>query len=255
VIVDVTGFPAVEALPARLDIERVRSSDVYVGLLGTRYGSLVMDRPEISYTELEFETATEAGLARLVFLLDTDAADVGIPLSLLIDQEYGSRQAEFRRRVRAMATTRLFADPMTLERLVGQSLQQLGLARKRPPIRVFIATGEKVGPTAWLANYLRTSGLTIVNPTMEQHVITSEAVAGISGADVVVGDITGGNPNTFFELGLAQASGVPIVLLVNKKDQTSLPTELARAPVIFYDDPEPSSMGASVLRAVERLAG
>ena len=62
---------------------------MYVGLLGTRYGSPVRDMPEVSYTELEFDTATEAGLDRLVFLLDTDTADVGIPLSRLIDHEFG----------------------------------------------------------------------------------------------------------------------------------------------------------------------
>jgi hypothetical protein len=45
----------------------------------------VRDKPEVSYTELEFDAATEAGLDRLVFLLDTDAEEVGIPLSRLID--------------------------------------------------------------------------------------------------------------------------------------------------------------------------
>ena len=53
----------------------------------------------MSYTELEFDTATEAGLDRLVFMLDTDADDVGIPLSALIDREFGTRQDAFRRRV------------------------------------------------------------------------------------------------------------------------------------------------------------
>jgi hypothetical protein len=43
----------------------------------------------VSYTELEFEAATEASLPRLVFLLDTDADDIGIPASMLIDRKFG----------------------------------------------------------------------------------------------------------------------------------------------------------------------
>ena len=46
-------------------------------------------QPEVSYTELEFDAATAAGLPRLVFVLDTTAADVGIPLEQLIDHASG----------------------------------------------------------------------------------------------------------------------------------------------------------------------
>ena len=100
VIVDMSDFPAADQPPAQLCMERVRSCDVYVGVLGTRYGSPVRDLPEVSYTELEFNTATEAEKDRLVFMLDTDADDVGIPASQLIDREFGDRQDAFRRRVR-----------------------------------------------------------------------------------------------------------------------------------------------------------
>ena len=78
VIVDMAVFPAAGQPAAQLCAEKVRECDVYVGVLGTRYGSPVRDRPDVSYTELEFDTATEAGLGRLVFLLDTAAEDVGI---------------------------------------------------------------------------------------------------------------------------------------------------------------------------------
>jgi hypothetical protein len=44
----------------------------------------------VSYTELDFDTATAAGLDRLVFLLDENAIGVGIPLSALIDLEFGA---------------------------------------------------------------------------------------------------------------------------------------------------------------------
>ena len=79
----------------------VRGCDVYVGVLGTRYGSPVRDKPQVSYAELEFDTATEAGLNRLVFVLDTTAAEVGIPPLRLIDLEFGARQEAFRCRVHA----------------------------------------------------------------------------------------------------------------------------------------------------------
>jgi hypothetical protein len=105
VIVDMADFPAADQVPAQLCADRVRSCSVYVGVLGTRYGSPVRDKPEVSYTELEFGTATEAGLDRLVFLLDTDADDTGIPVSRLIDQEFGGRQDAFRRRVRDSGLT------------------------------------------------------------------------------------------------------------------------------------------------------
>ena len=132
VLVDMADFPAADQAPADLCRERVRGCEVYVGVLGTRYGSPVRDKPEVSYTEMEFDTATEAGLDRLVFLLDTSAADVGIPASRLIDAEFGARQADFRRRVQDCGlVTQLFADPATLGQLMERSLHELAERRRR----------------------------------------------------------------------------------------------------------------------------
>ena len=125
-VVDMADFPAADQAPAELCAERVRGCEVYVGVLGTRYGCPVRDEPEISYTELEFRTATEAGLPRLVFLLDTRAADVGIPPSQLIDHEFGARQEAFRRRVLEDSglVAQMFSDPGTLGQLVERSLRE-----------------------------------------------------------------------------------------------------------------------------------
>ena len=85
----------------------------------------------MSYTELEFEAATEAGLDRLVFLLDTDADDVGIPAARLIDREFGARQDAFRRRVRDSGlVTGSFASPAGLGQLVERSLRNLAATRR-----------------------------------------------------------------------------------------------------------------------------
>ena len=136
VIVDMADFPAADQPPAQLCAERVRGCDVYVGVLGTRYGSPVRDKPEVSYTELEFDTATEAGLDRLVFVLDTDAAEVGIPPSGLIDLEFGARQEAFRRRVRDSGlVTESFASPAELGQLVERSLRELAARRAGARVR------------------------------------------------------------------------------------------------------------------------
>jgi hypothetical protein len=87
--------------------------------------------PEVSYTELEFEAATEAGLDRLVFVLDTGAEDVGIPAARLIDREFGARQDAFRGRVRDSGlVTGSFASPAQLGQLVERSLRALAQARR-----------------------------------------------------------------------------------------------------------------------------
>ncbi len=132
VTVDMADFGAASQLPARVCADRVRTCEVYVGILGTRYGSPVRDKPELSYTELEFGTATEAGLDRLMFLLDEDAEEVRIPPSALIDRKFGARQDAFRRRVQDSGlTTRSFANPAELGQLAERSLRDLADTRAR----------------------------------------------------------------------------------------------------------------------------
>jgi len=46
VIVDMADFPEADQVPAELCAGLLRECDVYVGMLGTRYGSPVRDRPE-----------------------------------------------------------------------------------------------------------------------------------------------------------------------------------------------------------------
>ena len=72
--VDMRHFAARDGEPADYCRARVRECEIYVALIGFRYGSLVPDEA-VSYTELEFQAATGAGLPRLVFLLD-EAADL-----------------------------------------------------------------------------------------------------------------------------------------------------------------------------------
>lgn len=122
-VVDMGQFTAGSESPADYCAARVRRSDVYVGLIGLRYGSPVRDKPELSYTELEYDAARDAGIPRLVFLLDEEATATGLPASAVIDRPYGHRQDAFRSRLRdddVMCPT--FDSPDRLQALVYQAL-------------------------------------------------------------------------------------------------------------------------------------
>lgn len=126
VLTDMAYFTARDQGPTDYSRQAVREADVFVGIIGFRYGSPVRDRPEMSYTEVEFETASERGIPRLVFLLDENS-EVPLPVDQILDLEYGIRQAAFRGRLQDSAgvTVVRIASPLELEARLYQSLVEL----------------------------------------------------------------------------------------------------------------------------------
>ena len=125
VVVDMEGFPVGDQTPAALCEDEVRKADVYVGVFGLRYGSPVRDRPDVSYTELEFDCATNVGLPRLIFVLDEQSTEHRIPAVALFDANV-ERQRAFVRRVQDSGlTTAPFGNVDDLEKLVERALNAL----------------------------------------------------------------------------------------------------------------------------------
>ena len=132
VVMDMAYFSAADDRPADYCQEVVRSCDVYLGLIGLRYGSQVRDRSDVSYTELEFDTATDAGMPRLIFMLD-DSSAIPIPPARLLDQEHDfqARQRHFRARLLdADVMIRMFSSPEGLELEIFHALRNL----PEPPV-------------------------------------------------------------------------------------------------------------------------
>lgn len=122
-VMNMAYYTAYDASPAHVDHDKVRAADIYLLVAGFHYGSPVRERPELSYTEHEFEVASELGKPRLVFLLSEDA--VG-PARLFRDPCYGARQERFRQRLRdSGVTTRDVTSPDDLKAAVLQALIEL----------------------------------------------------------------------------------------------------------------------------------
>ena len=122
-VIDTRYFTAQDTTPASVTRNAMLKADVYVLVAGFRYGSPVRDKPEFSYTELEFDIATEAGIPRLVFLLSEKTTG---PADLFRDLEFGQRQEAFRRRLLdSGVTARTVTSPDELEAALGRALHEL----------------------------------------------------------------------------------------------------------------------------------
>src|SRR5215472_4138863 len=126
--VDMGYFAARDEQPADYCRERVRQCEVYLAVVGFRYGSIVPGEA-VSYTELEFTEAGAAGLPRLVFLLEESAAGPA-------DADRGAVD-RFRERLQgAGLITGGFTTADGLELAVYQALTELaGGGRAGPGVR------------------------------------------------------------------------------------------------------------------------
>jgi tetratricopeptide (TPR) repeat protein len=134
VAVDMRYFAARDGQPAAYCRERVRDCEIYVAVIGFRYGSMVPGET-VSYTELEFNEATAIGKPRLIFVLD-ETADIPVEMADTSPEAVEG----FRRRLRAAGLiVRTFTTDADLELEVFHALVEAvdtrgsRLIRQLPP--------------------------------------------------------------------------------------------------------------------------
>jgi glucose-1-phosphate thymidylyltransferase len=115
------GFPAAAESPEAFCKRSIQDCDIFVGLLGPFYGSSP-EGEEISFTEMEFNTAQALGLRCLMFLTSTEFS---VPVHLLDGSERMDRQRLFRERVSQRLVRGEFNSPDELKFQVVTALQQI----------------------------------------------------------------------------------------------------------------------------------
>ena len=125
-VTDMAYFAAQDSAPSDYCTAMVAKADVYVGIIGLRYGMPVRGRQQQSYTELEFETATDSKLPRLVFLIREDATSLPPARQ---SAEHRARQEAFRHRLQEAGTTFVWiSTPAELEIELFHALIELRMA-------------------------------------------------------------------------------------------------------------------------------
>lgn len=117
-LVKMEDFGARNASPKDLCAGLVRDCDLFVGVIGHYHGRCPPGEP-ISFTELEYRTATSANLPRLMFVAPDDFP---IPASLRESDASFERQQAFRREVMTDRVVAAFDTPEKLASAVTRSL-------------------------------------------------------------------------------------------------------------------------------------
>jgi transcriptional regulator with XRE-family HTH domain len=134
-VTDMAYFTARDHEPAEYCERMVGDADVYVGIIGLRYGTPVRGQPTRSYTELEYETATSLDLPRLIFMVHEKSRSLRIATQ---SAEHVAKQQAFRGRLidEAGVTVSLVDTPADLEIRLFQALVELRRARPHYPNRL-----------------------------------------------------------------------------------------------------------------------
>jgi hypothetical protein len=247
-VTDMAYFPARDEKPAQVCRHAVATADVYVLIAGFRYGSPVRDRPEVSYTELEHETAEELGLARLVFLLgeDTDG-----PALMFRDPQFGARQEAFRARLTdSGVTTATVSSPGELETAVLQALT--ALPRPVHQSAPTDATNAAVARRVWTIPG-RVRGF-----TGRAELLAELETALRSGGPTVVQAVTGmggiGKTTTAIEYAHRHHDEFDIAWWVPAEDPALIPQRLAELALALDLTTATSPAGVGVARLLGELA-
>lgn len=140
-VISMEDYVASDAYPLHPCLADVAACDIYVGVVGWRYGYIPeQDNPERkSITELEYRQAGASGLPRLLFLTDQDALwPDEFRDSSTGEGDGGQRIADFRAALEQAKLVSYFRTPDHLAGLVSVAVQRCLEARTvvRPSARL-----------------------------------------------------------------------------------------------------------------------
>ena len=81
----------------------------------------------------------------------------------------------------------------------------------------------------------------LLHPGQPEAAYSETAQRSLEQADLVIADISGGNPNVMYEIGVAQGLG-KVILPIVRRDEKEIPRSLGSVRYLVYDPEKPESL-------------
>jgi len=124
--------------PISVSLQMVEDADVYIGILGMRYGSII-DEPQLnperlSVTELEYRQAVKLGKPRLIFVMSDDHEGAIAHSMYNETEEQRQKLKKLKEEVTKQRWAGIFTSPLDLEVLAIHALSELITGRIIPDL-------------------------------------------------------------------------------------------------------------------------
>lgn len=132
--VDIHGmevFGAQTRKPLDTCLAEVLTSEVFIGIIGMRYGS-VDEATGKSFVELEYEAAVKSGLEIWIFLIDEENANIP---PIHVDCEYAERLRDFKKRLKKDHTCSIYYSVEDLAVRIKSNLEKFFATKVSEPSR------------------------------------------------------------------------------------------------------------------------
>ncbi len=132
--VDIRGmelFGARTQKPLETCLDEVKSSELFIGIIGMRYGSMDKESGK-SFVELEYETAVASHLGIKIYIIDEEKARIS-PIN--VECENVEKLKEFKQKLKTEHTCVIFESELDLSEKVKGDLEKFFIKRVGEPTR------------------------------------------------------------------------------------------------------------------------
>jgi hypothetical protein len=120
-ILGMEKFGARKSKPLKTCLDEVSKSNVYIGIIGTRYGSIEKETGK-SFTQLEYEFAVANDLEIMIYIIDDECL---VPLKHVDRGDKGEKLEEFKRYLKSNHTIDTFIEESQLAIKIFDRLKEI----------------------------------------------------------------------------------------------------------------------------------